>query len=307
MRPYFYCDAILTGGTNDEGTFYASTDPQVIEKTRRLKASVEKFIQSARTRYETRISSAGTGSQADQDFDESYEAIIQRLDGLISSHGSDAKKLSSLMAAGSAKFHLADNHLFFEELLSGDDSVKFDDILQGLDIPKKEVVAMKVHMDSSDIDPILSNIDTFIASAKTRNANNATQSAAGSEVDETFDSEYDAFITLADEAESLIQDDMSANLATLQAHIRTSGIIITGIVIAAVTGAVFIGLIFSRLVGGAFNKCLNQANQISEGNLTQTIDVSTLPKDETGTLAGRCAQPYDREFKGLGRGHEIRG
>ncbi|MCG8635648.1 MAG: methyl-accepting chemotaxis protein [Desulfobacterales bacterium] len=281
----FYCDAILTGGKNEEGTFYPSTDPVVLEKAGLVKASIKRFIQSAKTRYDTRASSAGTGSQADQDFDSSYENIIKDLDGIIATHQSDTGKLEALLAAGRAKFLLADNHLFFEELLSGDDTIQFDDIVNGMTAARKEVALIGDSTGEDAVSPILSNIDMFIAAAKERQVNNSKQTTAGSAVDESFDKEYEDFIALADEAEEIIHDSMENGLISLEAHIRKSSITLTSLVILTVTLAVAMGLLFSRLVGGAFNKCLNLAVQIREGNLTETIDLDTLPKDETGKLA----------------------
>ncbi|MEH0020684.1 MAG: methyl-accepting chemotaxis protein [Desulfobacter sp.] len=281
----FYCNAILSGGKNDEGTFYATTDPRVREKMEMVKSSVEKFIQSAKTRYATRVSSAGTGSQADQDFDASYEAIISALDTIIAAHRTDSEKLDTLVAAGHAKFLLADNHLFFEELLSGDDTVKFDDIITGLTAARQEIAAIGNHIGPDKVSAIISNVDTFINSARERQANNIKQTSAGSEVDASFDGEYDAFIALADEAEEIIHDSMDSGMAALKQKIKTSGVILSSLVITTVILAIFMGMALSRMAGGAFAKCLHLATRISEGNLTETIDLSTLPDDETGALA----------------------
>ena len=281
----FYCDAIMTGGKNDEGTFYPSEDPRVQEKTKRLKSSVEKFIQSAHERYDTRISDTGTGSSADQDFDAAYEAILKELDAIINQHGSDTGKMAALLAANHAKFLLADNHLFFEELLSGDDSIRFRDVTSGLEAAIEVVAAMKDTFGSDITDPILSKLDIFIASAEQRYDNYTRQHAAGSEVDATFDDEYHAFIKLADEAEELIHDDMDAGIAALRARISRAEITLSILVLISLAFGIIMGLALSRLVGGAFLKCLDLSGRIRRGDLTEPIDLTTLPRDETGRLA----------------------
>ena len=281
----FYCDAILSGGTNDEGTFFASTDPLVIEKVKRVKQSVENFIESARERYSGRVSSAGTGSQADQDFDSSYEAIIKNLDGIIDAHQSDTEYLSALIAGGKAKFLLADNHLFFEEFLSGDDTIKFEDVLSGLAAARQAVASMADKVGADRISPVLKDIDIFIESAKTRHADHQKETSAGSQVDEVFDKEYEAFITLADEAEEIIHDSMDKGLARLKKDSQRAGWMIISVIFFAVLLAVCLGFVLSRSVGGAFRKCLDLSTRISNGNLTEAIDLKTLPADETGALA----------------------
>lgn len=281
----FYIDAVMSGGQNDEGTFIASNDPAVLEKMQIVKGSVEKFIQSARARYENRTSASGTGSLADQDFDSSYEDILKQIDTIIEAHQSDSEYMSVVVSAGKAKFLLADNHLFFEEFLSGDETIKFDDILSGLSDARNEVQSMKGQIGSDKVSPILSHIDKFIAAAKTRHENNAAQSLAGHQVDEAFDSEYESFIALADEAEGIIHAAMDKGLLDLKRQIKTTGLTLMGVIVFSVALALLIGFFLSRSVVNSVTQCLDLSNQISAGDLTGTIDISTLPKDETGSLA----------------------
>ena len=281
----FYCNAILSGGKNDEGTFLPSTDPAVLAKMALVKSSVENFIKSAHSRYDNRATAAGSGSDADQKFDSSYEEIIKALDTILSRHQSDLGRMASVVAAGKAKFYLADRHLFFEELLSGDHSVKFENILSGIASARKEVEFMDGKVEKADIPALLASIDTLTASAKTRYQNNTKKSASAQEVEAAFDKEYDAFIALADEAEELIHDDMDLGMESLKERISRTGRTLVAISIAAVLTALAIGFILSRSVTTAFGKCLDLSSRISEGNLTGSIDLRTLPGDETGALA----------------------
>jgi|GEM_PF-3217205 len=190
-------NAIISGEKNEKGTFFASEAPRVPEKMSQVKQSVERFIKSAKTRYATRAA-AGTGSKADQEFDSSYEAILKNLDDILDHHRSDKEKMDAVVAAGAAKFLLADNHLFFEELLSGDATVKFEDVINGMTKARTQVESMADSIGRSKTGPIISSIDTFINSACKRYENITSESAAGNEVDAAFDMEYDAFIALAD-------------------------------------------------------------------------------------------------------------
>lgn len=280
----FYCNAILSGGENDEGTFFASENPAVLEKMQQVKKSVENFIESARKRYESRTSAAGTGSEADQNFDSSYESIMSDLDKILSTYQSDADYMDVIVAAGRAKFSLADSHLFFEELLSGDDSIDMADVLDGMTSAKKEVEFISTKVEASAVSSILGDIDQFIAAAKTRHANNLNESTAGSEVDEAFDQEYESFIALADEAEEIIHDSMDHGMAELKAHIQSAGKALLAVLFVTLLFAVIIGFILSKTIVNAFDKCLGLASAISGGNLTSTIELDQLPNDETGVL-----------------------
>jgi len=76
----WYTDAIMKGGQNDEGKFYASEDPKVIVKMQQVRASVERFIEAGHTRYNDRANSGEAGSAADTAFDAEFETFIALAD-----------------------------------------------------------------------------------------------------------------------------------------------------------------------------------------------------------------------------------
>ncbi len=79
----WFTDAILKGGENEEGTFYATEDPVVRKKAEKVKSLLADFVTNAHKRYEESKSNAGdmaAGSQADAEFDEAYEAFIELAD-----------------------------------------------------------------------------------------------------------------------------------------------------------------------------------------------------------------------------------
>lgn len=161
----FFCDAILKGGTNEEGSFVASTDPKVLEKVQEVRKSVVKFIDSARKRYQTRTSASGTGSAADQAFDESYESIVRLIDDYIEKNRTANAITDKLITAGSSKFLLADSHLFFEELLSGDESIRFDQVLANMSEAKAQLISIKSSGDK-DLDEAIGYISSFYSVGK---------------------------------------------------------------------------------------------------------------------------------------------
>lgn len=105
----WYCDAILSGGTNDEGTFVASTNPYVLKEINEVKTSLNNFIKSAHQRYDQRKGAVQVGSEVDQDFDQLYEKIQENLSNIINQNsGNGSKDL-----AHRSKYLLANGHLFF--------------------------------------------------------------------------------------------------------------------------------------------------------------------------------------------------
>lgn len=73
----WYCDAILDGAQNSEGTFVASDDPEVRAAIVEVKRGLDSFEVTARERYTSR---AGPGSEADGTFDDEYRGFITRAD-----------------------------------------------------------------------------------------------------------------------------------------------------------------------------------------------------------------------------------
>lgn len=282
----WYCDAIIRGGENDEGKFFASDDPEVIEKVKDVKESVNKFIQSAHRRYDTRSTQSGIGSLADQQFDRAYNEIINALDQIVQENMAGADVLEVVANSGQAKFLLADRHLFFEELVSGDDTVKFEEILKGIKQARTLVKKMKKSVDEDTIDSIVEQIDLFIEAVKTRYKDNAKQTSAGSEVDAVFDKEFETFIKFADEAETLLHKKMVKGLISVDEHINSAVKLMIMISIAAIIFAVFVGLALSRSITkhlGTEPAILSDiANRISDGNINIEFDEKEIK--DTGNV-----------------------
>jgi methyl-accepting chemotaxis protein len=75
----WYCDAILNGGKNAEGTYVATDNPDVRAKILQTKAMLERFRESAKRRYAQR-GTAGPGTQADIDFDREFTDFVKMAD-----------------------------------------------------------------------------------------------------------------------------------------------------------------------------------------------------------------------------------
>ncbi len=127
----WYCDAIISGGKNDEGEYIASQDSAVVKLISSAKKKLILFKQAANDRYRLYKSSAedaAAGSSADIQFDATFEEFIQLADdaGSIIQSNIDigmteleAGKESSLVIVGVAGLLCAILSIVFALMVSG--------------------------------------------------------------------------------------------------------------------------------------------------------------------------------------------
>jgi len=282
----FYVNAILNGGQNDEGIFYATESPEVRAKIENVRTKVEAFIEATRARYAHRISAAGVGTGADEAFDKLYHDAQKVLDELISRSANltTAEMRPILLNAGSAKFRLANGHLFLEELLSGDEGNKIEDVIRDFQSARsnvRELRSIGVRESAAKADKLIGEI---IKTANTRYQNSKGTSQAGSEAETRFDNSFDSFIKEADEAETIIHKAIDAGLAAMRQD-RSKGIIwVTTIAIASVLLAIALAIKIGGEVSGRVVDLAETMRRLAEGNLTAEVRFSDA-KDEISGMA----------------------
>jgi len=79
-KTLWYCNAILKGGENDEGKFYASDDPQIREKVETLRKHVEGFLAVTNERHTTIQKNTADGNSAAESFDKEFEIFVKEAD-----------------------------------------------------------------------------------------------------------------------------------------------------------------------------------------------------------------------------------
>ncbi|MFD1694888.1 methyl-accepting chemotaxis protein [Roseibium aestuarii] len=137
-------------------------------------------------------------------------------------------------AAMEIKLTATTAHLKFEEIMSGDTGEDINEVWTLLDEAQFYIKAIQsggtndegtfVASRSPEVQDIMkkvqASLDAFLASAQERHAGLDQASdgsqAAGSSADVVFDAAFDSFISLADEAEEVIHDDMAEGLRELQ-------------------------------------------------------------------------------------------
>ncbi|MDQ6989624.1 MAG: methyl-accepting chemotaxis protein [Mariprofundaceae bacterium] len=271
----WYTDAVLHGGNNQEGSFKASTDPAVLNIMREVKASLTRFIAVAHTRYDHHAQSAGVGTESDQAFDRMYEKIQAKLTSIVQK---PQQKVNTVRHAGEAKYLLANGHLFFEEMLSGDASNNMNSIIADFDAAAQHVQ----NMDDSSNTEISSMISQFIGVAHQRNTFTLGGIAADSVVDQTFSQEYARFIQLADDAESLIHASMIHGQQDLKAAVSQAQFWMLSITMIAIILAIALGLYVPMEFMNALSHAIKVSKNIAAGHLDTPINIKR--QDEIGSL-----------------------
>ncbi len=278
----WYCDAILKGGQNDEGIFVATKNPQVREKIREVRVSVEGFIAGAHQRYDQRSNSVTIGSDVDQAFDKQYENLQEGLAAIIEKHN-QPNHLSIIQLAGESRFLLADGHLFLEELLAGDDEAKIVDILSSFDKAQANIHQIGSVIGQNNVSDLIENLKGFIATTQERYKVSQQTSSAGGEADEMFDTQFESFVRIADEAEELIHDDMRKGIADLKNGISQAQLYMFGTIFFSFAIAVILGVFISGTIKRPIEAMVDALNKLSTGDLTVKTDINT--QDELGNMS----------------------
>lgn len=276
-----YCNLILKGGKKGDHVFIAAEDQLVREKIEAVRQSLEKLIESARSRYVNLINSSRTGSKSDQTFDSLYETIQKDL-SMIGMEYKKQEDVTVVHLAATAQYLLANGHLFLEEFLNGDEEVNIENIRKDFKQALSNVNEIGTHIEKSRISGLTEYISNFIAEAESRAASIQTSVTAGSYTEKKFDNEFDMLISVVGEAEKLLYNSMHNGLTKLDKAIVMSILTVSVITSAGFILAVFFGLLISGYITNRILKVVNLAEKLSKGDLT--VEAVSDTEDEIGHM-----------------------
>lgn len=279
----FYSNAILNGGSNDEGTFHPTESAEVREKIEQVLTSLDGFVAAAKSRYASLSLDQGVGSDADEQFDQLYESLVERV-GQARQAGANDAEVQRL--AGEARYSLAHGHLLVAEILGGDAGEDFSEATGSFAAAQEAIAASPVLSRDSSLGP---DIQTLIDLANLRYNKAQSTESAGSGADEAFDQTFEAFIALADEAEEVIHADMEQSIAELDSLGHTANLIQFSGVLILVAAAIAAWLYFSRTIAARARQLSDSASNLAEGNLATEIP-GWHSADELGTLRDTLAK-----------------
>ncbi|WP_193367888.1 methyl-accepting chemotaxis protein [Pelagibius marinus] len=280
----FYANAILNGGENDEGRFYASEDPVVRGDVTKVLENLDSFIAVAEQRYASLNDNQGVGSDADVRFDELYDGLLAGIaegagDGFLS-NVAEAQQL-----AGEARFLLANGHLMVEEVVGGDAGEDIVEATGNFAEAQARIAQLGETYRMAGASELLSGIQELSDLAQSRYQSSLDVSGAGSEADEIFDTSFETLIATADAAEEAIHDAMELGVENLRGH-RSDGVIL--IIIATVVSfvvAVTLALVMGRGISVRIGRLAGAMLKLAEDDFSVTVPFAA-DKDEIGAMAG---------------------
>lgn len=283
----FFARALMTGGTNDEGTFVPSTDATVRAATETVLTDIDKFKTAAGSLIALSFGGAGTGSETDQRFDEAYEQAQAKLAEAAEALGAGGTAADQL-ALGTARYRLANGHLYLEEHLSGDDEAKPEDILADFK-GAADLAAGVAHPASAEGGKLASEVMDLAAR---RIESRKTQVAALAQAQSAFDTAFTSFTKHADEAETAVQASMAAGVSAFQWTALAGTIAIALVIVAALGFAWWMAARTKRLVSDRIGRLADTMRLMASGNARVEIP-SLTAKDEIGDMA-RAAEVFGR-------------
>ncbi len=275
----WYCDAIVNGGQNAEGTFYASENKEVRQKINDVKKSVLAFAEMARQRVEKNQTFNAIMADADQQFDDSYDTLMKTLDSTQEKYKGEIEVTAAI---GQAKFLTADSHLFFEELMSGDTTNKIEDVIAGFNAGKQIIADLKGKIDDDICQSQCDQAEKLVKAVESRYQIRQSNTAAMEQVEVEFDKEYQSFVALADEAEEVIHDEIDASLTQMKANVINTRNIMLSISSISVVLALGIGIALTRSITKPVSEAAQIAEEMARGNLNHAIE--TRRTDEIGQM-----------------------
>jgi methyl-accepting chemotaxis protein len=280
----FYANAILSGGENAEGRFFASDDPVVRASVGKVLESLDAFILVAEERYASLDARQGVGSGADERFDELYDNLITTLEDASRSstatYSAEAQRL-----IGEARYLLAHGHLLVEEVLGGDESEDIAEATVSFADAQTRVTRLGDNFGMAGAGDLLVAIQELTELAISRKQSGESVAVAGSAADETFDQAYEALMVHADAAEEKIHDAIGEGVETLRSD-KSAGV--TLIVVASLISlgiAVTLAWLIGRSVSGRIAALAAAMQQLADDDYSVAVPYAG-DRDEIGVMAG---------------------
>lgn len=291
----WYAEAIARGGSNEEGTFVASDDPEVLDRVAQVLRSIKAFRTAAQERIDWATRQEGAGTGADETFDALYDQLQTDLGSALAAlrprvMTGDAGAVEAVEALGQARYRLANGHLFLEELLGGDQSVDIDSVIADFAAARDDVAALRLEGMAETLAAITDGMARLEAVARTRAETTADSLAKGRAAEATYDQTFEAFITLADEAEERVHAAMKTGEAAMRRATQVSTV-----VMVAITGAALVlALVFGALARATISRRITGLSQRMDRLAAQDTGVAipyVADGDEIGGMA-RAVQVF---------------
>lgn len=190
-------------------------------------------------------------------------------------------------------------HLKIEEITGGDEGESIDEayalirraitycdfILSGGRLEGSTYVASRNPEVRQRIAAVKEALRGFLRAARERyhTRNMGDGAAAGTEAERNFDRQFESFIGLADQAESLINRDIRVGMRELRESQQQARSIMVGAMVAGLFMALIAGLLLGRSITAPIVDVANLSKQVAGGDLTVSLG-EVNRGDEVGVL-----------------------
>ena len=196
-----------------------------------------------------------------------------------------------------------EGHLWFEELMSGDDEVPIEEIYQhwqhGISICDAMLNGGENRFGSfykiedaefqKQIYAIRNGLQQLLENARQRREIN---SAAGSTMEAQFDELYEKVMITAKNCEQSFQELQMSNYSKMESAYYSGVTMIRLAISFSVILALGISIVFGKWITGAISKLMGATEELANGDLTQNVDIQS--EDELGKLANSMNAMRDK-------------
>lgn len=282
-RAQFFAKVMLQGGKNELGEYFPTDDPVVRGEIE----TVLKEIDAYRYAADALVNLSGTTAAAGSGADAAFDALYEKAQGQFAAMTTETAKApqgprqSEILAElGTARFRLANGHLFLEELLGGDATVKQDEVLG--DFEAASAVAEKLPIAGAK--QLTTDLKALSDLAMARALSSQMKKVNFDQVEADFNKRFDAFISASERAESSVQERIDASVAGFG---RVS--LIGTLIVAAVAFAAFVAAyLLYRSLAGTVSRRVGELSStmltLAQGNQLNSVPY-LADEDEVGMMA----------------------
>lgn len=207
------------------------------------------------------------------------------------------------------KLNLTTGHLWFEEIMGGDESQSLDEVWelfddaafylsaldQGASNDEGTFLAVRDEKVRSFLQPLQSKMDNLKASAKLRyeNLKAGVSDSQAAQADADFDQLYEELISEADQMETRLQELLATARKELTTLRSASGWIFALLSAIAILSALVLGWLVSRTVALPVVEASDAARRVAGGDYNVSL-TTTDRQDEIGVLINNLGTMFSK-------------
>ncbi len=241
-----YCDLIERGGSGKHGILVASTDPQVLSKTRKARNSLKRFDQSARKRYSQAQTSSDLSVGNNRKSDNAYDKLQRGLDQILASYTSDGRNPDIANLVTDAKYLCADAQIWSDRLDASDGSNAIEDVNARYRTVRSTIYEIGALTGSSETSPLLDLIEELTDNAGRQFKRGHRSPTDGQDVDRRYQENYEQLVAAANDIRTFIRSSISVRTARLEDQTATAFNILLALVGLSLLIAILLGLRTTR-------------------------------------------------------------